>query len=39
MYTRAPESVQVAAALKQEIAIMAESHKAACGEKSTAAAA
>ncbi len=38
-YTRAPESVQVAAALKQEIAIMADSQTAAAGEKSWAAAA
>jgi hypothetical protein len=39
MYTRAPESVQVAAALKHEIAIIADSHTAAPGENSTAAAA
>ena len=38
-YTRAPESVQVAAALKQEIAIMSDSQTAARGENRTAAAA
>jgi len=37
--TRAPESVHVAAALKQETAIISESHTAAPGEKSAAAAA
>ena len=38
-YTRAPESVQVAAALKQETAIISDSHTAARGENSAAAAA
>src|SRR5579872_4207462 len=38
-YTRAPERVQVAAALKQEIAIISDNHTAARGENSAAAAA
>src|ERR1700730_18562000 len=38
-YTRAPESVHVAAALKQEMAIISDSHTAALGENNATAAA